>query len=791
MTILSRKLLRTIHSTRGQFLALVVIVTLGVLLYIGMSTTYYHLNYSQQQFYEQHRFADYTFQVVKAPESVVARVEAVPGVVKATGRIQKDVPIVKTDNQRATARLTGYRLPLEGEVSRLHLLSGRWFDADSSGAVGVLVDPQYAQANQLTPGKEIQLIAAGKKATLTVVGTATGPEFVYPMKDASSLFPEPERFGIVMIPQTQAQQILGLPGQVNQLLVDLAPGADQARVKEQIEAILQPYGNIASYPRQDQSSHAILQSELDGIRIVALSLPFIFFLIAAGIQFIILTRLIRSQRMPIGVMKALGYDNRRIMWHYTSYGLAVSLVGATLGTGLGIGMAALMSNLLAQYFNLPAASGGVNLPVVIYSFLITSLVGVTSGVWASRSVLGIHPAEAMRTPPPPSGRRTPLEGWPWLWERLNSSWRMSLRSIFRNRVRFAVTVLAVMCAVVLLVFAMFSSDATDFLINKNYNRINRYDYQVRFTEPVKYTQVLEWTRWDEVQRLESLLEVPAKVQFQERSEDDLLVGMDPSSRLKQVYDKYGRPHQIPAQGLLLSSRIADKLGVQAGDMVTIQTTLGLGPSRTSHLKVVGINDPMTGSGSYISLVTANQLLGEQEVASAVLLKLDRPRMESVEERWQEMNRVSAVISSAQEKETFAKLMGSARASIGIMILFAVLLGLAIIYNTSIMTFNERQRELASLRVLGYSRREVAGLLRQETWLQALLGIALGLPAGKAAGAAYMASASTDLFSLPAIIYPRTYFIAAGVAFIFVWMGQQLAIRKVGQLDMVEALKNRD
>ncbi len=791
MSILTRKLLRTIQATRGQFLALVVIVTLGVVLYIGMTTSYYNLSRSQQQFYQDYGFADYNFMVVKAPESVVARVEALPGVVKATGRMQKDVPIIKDGNERITGRLTGYSLPMENEVNRLHLLSGRPLDRQSSEKVSALVDPQYAQANGLTPGQEIEVIADGKKVTLVVTGTATSPEFIYPMKDAASLFPEPERFGILMVSQFQAQQMLGLPGQINQLLVDLAPGVDEEEIKQQIEKILEPYGNISSFPRGDQSSHVVLQAELDGIQLFARSLPFMFFLVAAAIQFIILTRMIRSQRLAIGVMKALGYNNRRIMWHYTAYGLAVGLVAATLGSILGMGLATALNNLFAQFFNLPAMVNDVNIRVVLYSFLITSMVGMASGLLASRSVIRINPAEAMRTQPPAFGRRTPLESWPWLWKQLSSSWKMSLRSIFRNRGRFVVTVLGIISSVVLLVFACFSLDATDYLMNQNFKQINRYDYLIRFTEPIKYTEILDWNRWDEVQRMEPMMELPVKLYARGESEDEVLVGMAPSSRLKRVYDKFGQERQIPDQGILISKRVADKLGLQVGDEVKVETTLGIGPSRTSYLTIMGINEPMIGSGSYVSLDTANSMLGEQEVASAVLLKLDKAQMPSLENRLQEMSRVGSVTSPTQEQETYEQLMGTATTSIAVLILFAGLLGLAIIYNTSVMTFNERERELASLRVLGYSRGEVAGLLRQETWIQAVLGIGLGLPTGKAAGAAYMASASTDLYSFPVIIYPRTYFIVAGVALIFVWIGLQLANRKVRQLDMVEALKNQD
>ncbi|NLV16624.1 MAG: FtsX-like permease family protein [Syntrophomonadaceae bacterium] len=791
MSTLTRKLFRTIVNTRGQFLALIVIVALGVMIYVSMNIVYSNLAQAQQQFYEENRFADYTFLVVKAPESVVSRIEAVPGVIKATGRLQKDVTIFKDNEERAVGRLTGYPLPVKDELNNIHLLSGRSFDDIASEEIGIIADPQYAEANAIKPGKKIEILADSRKVDITVIGTAISPEFVYPMKDSSSLFPEPELFGILMMPQKQVQQILGMPGQINQVLLDLAPDADEALIKSQVGAILKPYGNIADYPRKNQSSHVVLQAQLDGIKLISTSLPLIFFLIAAGIQFVILSRLIRSQRMSIGVMKALGYNNRQIIWNYTSYALLVSLLGALAGNALGLGMASAMTVLFAQYFNLPPAAMGINLQVVVISFLISSLVAGASGLLASRSVLQINPAEAMRPQPPAIGRRTPVEDWAWLWNRLSSSWKMSLRSMFRNRTRFSVTILGVMSAVVLLMFTFLMSDATNHFFDQSFEQVNHYDYIVRFSEPIKESELLYWNGWDEVQRTEKMMEIPVKAIFSNQTVDDVIVGLEPSSQLKKVSDKYGEIHRIPEEGILINSVTADKMGLAVGDVVTVETVMGMGAVRTAQLKVMDRFEPMTGAISYVSLETANRLLGERQLVTAAMLKLDAPVMPSLEKRLKEMSRVGSVVSFSQERAVYEKLMGTVWVSIGVMLMFAVILGIAIIYNTSVMTLNERQREMASLRVLGYSKGEVAGLIRKETWLQAVIGIVLGLPSGKAVATAYLASATTEMYSLPAVIYPRSYLMVAIVAFIFVWLGQNLSIRKAGKLDMVEVLKNRE
>ncbi|NLB17196.1 MAG: FtsX-like permease family protein [Syntrophomonadaceae bacterium] len=791
MSTLTRKLFRTIANTRGQFIALVVIVALGVMIYVSMNITYSNLAQAQQQFYERNRFADYTFLVIKAPESVVARVEAVPGVIKATGRLQKDVTIFKDNEERAVGRLTGFPVPMRDELNKLFLLSGRSFDEVPSDEIGIIVDPQYAEANAIKPGSKIEILADSRKVDITVIGTAISPEFIYPMKDSASLFPEPEFFGILMMPQKQVQQILGMPGQINQVLLELTPDADEALIKSQVGDILKPYGNIADYPRKSQSSHVVLQAELDGIKLISTSLPILFFLIAAGIQFVILSRLIRSQRLSIGVMKALGYNNRQIIWNYTSYALLVSLLGSLVGNGLGLGVASGMTVLFAQYFNLPPAALSINLQVVLISFLISSLVGGVSGLLASRSVLQINPAEAMRPQPPAIGRRTPIEDWAWLWNRLSSSWKMSLRSMFRNRTRFSVTILGVMSAVVLLMFTLLMLDATDHFFSQSFEKVNHYDYMVRFSQPINESELLYWNGWDEVQRSEGMMEIPVKVISDDRSVDDVIVGLDPSSQLKKISDKYGVIHGIPEEGILINSVTADNIGLAVGDVVTVETVMGMGAVQTAQLTVMDRFEPMTGAISYVSLETANRLLGERQLVTAAMLKLDAPVMSSVEKRLKDMSRVSSVVSFSQERAVYEKLMGTVWVSIGIMLLFAIILGIAIIYNTSVMTLNERQREMASLRVLGYSKGEVAGLIRKETWIQAAIGIALGLPVGRVTATAYLASATTEMYSLPAIIYPRSYLIVAIVAFIFVWMGQSLSIRKAGKLDMVEVLKNRE
>lgn len=802
MRALHKKLWRTIGKTRGQFLAVTAVVTVGIAVYIGMTTAYFNLNASKDQFYRDHNFADYYFHVVKAPQQVTRQIEAVPGVAAVTGRIQKDVTLVNEYNKRATARLTGYSPPMEDEINSLQLLTGRWFTAggaagrygdqqNHTGDIEILVDPQYAAANNLDFNDTVTIVAEGKTVPLTMVGTATGPEFVYLMKDAATLLPDPKSFGIIAMSRDRAQQLLNMPGQINQVLVTLAPGSDPEKVARQVETILEPYGNLASYPRKQQLSNAMLQGELDGLKASSRFMPAIFLGIAAAIQFVILGRMVRAQRLQIGIMKAMGYNSRQVIMHYTGYSVLVALFGAGLGTLLGLVLASVMSRAYAMYFNLPSTIGAVNTQAILCGFLLSFGVSILAGLTACRSVTAINPAEAMRPEPPKSGGRTLVESWTGLWRRLDTAWKMSIRSASRNRGRFAITMVGVVFAVGMLVMSLFTIDAVDYMLDAHFHQNQRYDYLVRFAAPVKENEILNISRIHGVQKSEPLLEIPVKIKFNGQSEDDALTGLNPGSTLKRLRDNQDRPVEVPAEGLLINQRTANKLGIKVGDTIEVETLLGIGPTRQARIKVVGLNTQLVGGGSFVSLEQANRLLQERQLVSGVMLKVDPAYSAAMEEELEEMTAVSSILSRQQELDNFNQNLDAMVYSISVLVLFALLLGFAIVYNSSVISFSERQRELASLRVLGFTINEVSGILMKENLLQSLLGVALGLPFGYLMVKGYINAVSTDLFTLPVTIYPATYVYAALGGILFIMVAHRLAVRGVRQLQLVEVLKYKD
>lgn len=790
MGILSKKIWRYIARNLGQFLAAAAVVMGGILVYVSMSSSYYNLGQAREDFYRDNRFADYNFVFVKAPEGIIKQIDMLDGIKEATGRIQRDLPIIKDNEERATARVVSFGLPMAESLNQLSIVEGRSFEAkQGSGATEVVLDPKYLRANELGWGDELTAIVEGKEVFFTFVGAAISPEFIYAMKDNADILPDPLKFGIFMVENRQAQQILNMPGQINQVLIEFEPGADQNQVVNKIKDILKPYGLLASFPREDQLSDAMLEAELDQLRGVTTVLPIIFLTIAAAIQFVILRRMIRTQRAQIGLMKGTGYHNLQIMLHYALYALAVSMAGAIAGIILGIRFSFYFTDLYATYFNLPVSLKGFNSQAVITGMIMCLFIGAVAGLTASRGVVRIQPAESMRPEPPAIGGKSLLEYWPGLWQRLSAGWKMTMRNINRNRGRFTVTLMGVVFSVALLVISFFVYDAIDYMMQKFFYQGQTYDLAIRFDTLMADKEMLTISHLEGVQKVEPFLELPVRIHFRNGSEDELLLAYGPDLTMKKLEDDDGAPISVPADGILLNERTARKLNIRSGDEVELETLLPTGPVHWEKAVVTGQVRQMVGSGSYIDLQQANRLLQERNLVSGAMLKVEPGRGSQVEAEINKMLGVASVLSHEKEIANFENYLETMDFSIAIMVLFAAILGFAIVYNASVMNLAERSREIGCMRVIGFSVGEVSGLLFKENLVHAVLGVGLGLPFGRYLASAYIQSVTTDLYTLPVIIYPRTYLFAGLGTIIFIFLAHKLSLQGIRKMDLAEALKS--
>lgn len=789
---LALKLARTISSTLGPFAGVVAVVAVGLSVFVSMTAVSDNLARSRETFYRNTDFADLFFHVVRAPEGIVERVSAIRGVVRVTGRIQKDVSLFREDGTRATLRLTSFQVPMEKELNRLWVQKGRLFEKNPEGGVlEILLNPQFAKANGLSLGSKVNVAAEGKEKPMEVVGLAASPEFVYAIKDAASVFEDPSSFGAAMISRKQAQQILDMQGSINQVLVRLAPGIDRDRVREEIRAILEPYGNLADYPQKDQVSEAILRGELEQLKVASTFLPAFFLGLAALMQAVFLSRLVKAARTQIGLMKALGFDNGRIMLLYGGYSLASSGTGALVGILAGYGLAGFFIRLYATYFNLPRLDAGFDFRAAGLGLLLSLSLGVLAGIAATRQVLSIHPAESMRVAVPSRTSRSFLERWGVLWNRLDLSWHMSLRSISRNRFRSAVTFLGIFVSIGMLVVSLFTRDSMDSLFDRHFNTELRYDLLARFSSPVRGIELLNLERLPGVIRVEPLFELPVRLHYRGRREETVMVGLSPGQSLFGLRDPEDRACGLPAAGLLLDWNVARKLGVGTGETLEVETLLGKGPSRKASVVVTGLSRKSVGEAAYLGLEELNDLLREKGLVTAAAIRVERGKGPAVEKETADMVNISSVLSREREKRYLNENLAYLYASIVILVSFSILLGFAIVFNASVLAFSERRRELAGLRVMGFTKPEVAMFLLKENLLLLLAGTLAGLPFGRGLSEGYARAVSSDLFTFVAVVYPRTYLLATLGGLVFAALALVLGLRGLDRLDFAEIIKARD
>ncbi len=482
---------------------------------------------------------------------------------------------------------------------------------------------------------------------------------------------------------------------------------------------------------------------------------------------------------------------------FTAYSLAITTAGTILGLLAGSGLAGLVSNLLEQSMELPKSGGGVNWLVLLNSTVINAGVGLSSGLLASWEVTRINPAEAFHRELPAAYEKTFIEEWRRLWTVLHSSWKMSLRSISRNRARFIATTMGITATVAMILIAIYFTNSRDFLLYRFFNVENRYDYTVRFNSPVKKNALVSWNDWPEIRKLGPVLEIPVTMSnpgaegLSINYKEDIIIGLEPEGRLREIFNSRYERLYVPEEGILLNQVVADKLGLKVGELVEVETKPGLGPSRRVRLLVRGIDRQNIGGNSFVSLGQANRILDGNDAINAVMVKSDSLKFNSLENRLAQIPGVASALSQEKQKQNAVRLMVALTYFTTIMIIAAMAIGSSIVYNNSIMCFNERKRELASLRVIGWREEDIARLLFNEIILALLLGITIGLPLGKYMGGLYLQAISTETFVWPVVLYPSTYVISAVTTTIFALAGHLLAMRRVRELDLVEVLKDRD
>ncbi len=787
MKALNRKLLRDLWEIKSQALAIAAVIAVGVMVFTMYLSTFRSLRLTQETYYERQRFAEVFAGVKRAPRSLLPRIEAVPGVARADARVVAEVTLdVPGLAEPATGRLISIPAPDRATLNDVVLTGGRYLEPGRADEA--LVSEGFALAHELQPGDSVAAILNGRRQELEIVGIALSPEYVYAIRPGD-LFPDDRRFGVFWLEERALANAFDMEGAFNDLALTLERGASEAAVIDRLDHLLERYGGLGAIPRRLQISHWYLDSELVGLQTVGLIVPVIFLAVAAFLLNVVLNRIVAVQREQIAALKALGYADREIGRHYVAWGLVIAGAGIAAGLAGGAWLGSAMVRVYNDYFRFPVLRYRLDPEIALGVVAVAAAAAVVGAFFAVRRAVRLPPAEAMRPEPPAVYRRSWIDR-PWAARLLPPAARMVLRNLQRRPARAAASVVGIAFSAAMLVSTTFFFDSFDELIAVSFGIAQRQDVTVSFVEPVSHSALHEIERMPGVLDAEPLRSVPARLRFGPRSRQVAVTGLVAEPRLNRLIDADKRPVRLPEGGLVLSDKLARTLGAEAGDEVVVEVLEGARPTR--RVPVVRVVEEYLGTNAYMEIGSLRRVMREGGTLSGAFLSVDEAHADELYRRLKLTPKVAGVNLQRAALDAFQTTLDETMGLfLAFNVLFAGVIAFGVVYNAARVSLSERSRELASLRVLGFTRREIAAILLGELALLTLLALPLGMAIGYGLADLIATVYDTELYRFPLVIRPRTYALACLTVVVAAALSGLVVRRRLGRLDLVAVLKTRE
>jgi putative ABC transport system permease protein len=786
---LDHKLLRDLRLMWSQALTIALVVASGIGGFITTLSAVDSLALARDDFYASGHFADLFASVKRAPNALAQTLRATPGVADVQTRIEQIVRIeLPGVADPVIGQLIGIDLQAPPRLNVVTLRSGRTWDDGRrpDNAIPVLVSAGFAQARGLQPGARVGALINGKRRTLVMTGVALSPEFIFA---GMTGMPDNRGFGVFWVPHDALAAAYDMAGAFNHIAIKLAPGASQAALIEQLSAHLRRYGGREAHGRDDQTSHAMLDNEIKEQRVLGTVLPSIFLGVAAFLLNVVVSRLVATQREQIAALKALGYANVQIAAHYLKLVLVIVVLGLVLGVLLGDWLGAMFTGLYTEFFFFPRFEHRIAPWLLFVSVGITLSTAVLGTLNAILATVRLAPAAAMQPPAPGRYQRTLLERLGI--QGISPSLRMILRHMERRPWRTLLSVGGVAAAVAIVVMGNFFRDAIDYIVDSQFNVAMRSDVIVWMTEATDDSARHEVARLPAVIAAESGRDVTVRFVNGHRRERGAIRGMTRRPQLNRIVDVNNHEaSRLDDDGLVMTDRLADKLGVRIGERVRVEVLEGRQP--VLEVPLTATVREMMGLNAYMAREALNRLLQDDDRSTWHALALERGREDELLEATKLLPRVVGAFSKATLLRNMQEISArNVRIMSSILTLFACVIAVGVVYNNARIALAERTWELASLRVLGFTRAEVSGLLLGEM----AIGIAIAMPLGMALGYGLVELITvllkSDQFYFPVVIRPPTY-AWAGLAVLASGVASALVVRRrIDRLDMVAALKTRE
>ncbi len=784
---LDRKLICNLLHLKGAVLTIALIVACGVASFIALVSTYKSLKYSQESYYNAFRFADVFAHLSEAPELLKTRIQAIHGVTEVQTRLVLDVPLSLPGRiEPAIGRLVS--IPDAGldSLNRLYIRDGKRINEHDDA--GVLINQAFAEANGLHPGDTMAVLVRGRSIDLYVSGIALSPEYVYAMR-AGDFMPDDKRFGVLWMRRSTLAFLAGMQGKFNDVVISVTRPAIQDDVVEELDRVLQRYGGLGSHGRKRQLSNRYLVGNITALESPSVAVPVVFFVVAIFVLNMVLSRLVGTQREQIATLKALGYSDIAVGIHFLKLVLVVVLLGVAIGIAAGASLGLKLTMSYANLFRFPSLNYRIPLDVVGLAFALSLAAGLLGAMQAVLHVVRLPPAVAMRPESPLTYRPTWFDRIR-IAHRLAPSTKMILRSVGKSPLRTALSALGVALAIALVVLSSFFSDAMKRIVDVQFRFSEREDATIFFSHPLPQESLDDVQRLPGIQQAEGFRAVPARLRARHVDRYATVLGLDPKAQLRRLADCHYNTYPIPQDGLLLTRKLANVLGVVPGDTVSVEPLEGARDPRP--ILVAGLVDEPLGSTAYASISFLRGMMGEAPVISGADLKVDWSKKEALFRSIKQMPHVSRFVTRDALIHSFETTVRDyVLASSTTLVAFGIIIVFGIIYNNARVATAERQRELMTLRLLGFSQTEVSLILLGELAIQVLLAIPMGCLLGYVLAAAISHTYDYELYRVPLVVERSTYVFASILVVCAAACTAWFVQRKLACLDFLEMLKTRE
>jgi putative ABC transport system permease protein len=745
------------------------------------------LRSAKDHFYLTGRFPQVFVTLKRAPLSVLPRVSEIPGVAHVQARIVQDVIVDRPASVLpVSARIVSIEYAGDEPLVRLSMRRGT---APSPWQMkSVAINEAFAEANAVAPGEDIRVILNGRVQAFEISGVALSPEFVYSVKPGLPI-PDDQRYAIIWMDRRAAEAAFDMKAAFNDLVVAVAPGTRPQHVVSELDRLLEPYGSVGAIERRDQPSNRFLEDELNQQKVMSVTIPVIFFGVAAFLLNVTLGRLVAAQREQIAALKALGFPTLPIAAHYLKLVTIIVCLASLLGLPAGFAFGEAMVASYHGFFRFPSLEFRLTPWSTVAAFSL-SLVMAAIGVLSSlRAVTMLAPAVAMRPAAPRKFRRWWIEHL--LMPLMSKPHRvMIFRNIIGRPVRTALTILGVAFAVPMVILGLFWRDAVDHLIDVQFNLVERGNVSVSFPNPMDYKIIHDLSREAGVLAVEGQRMVPIRLRVGHKTYLTSAVGLPDRSELRRPHDAALRPIEIPAEGITLTRRLADRLDVRVGATIAVEVLEGR--RLKVDLTISAVVDEMIGMSAYMPLAVLNRLTREGNVVSAAVMYVDAEMLPNLSQRFKTLPVLESVAMKSYTLASFMdKVANLVLVTAGILTLFGVIIAVGVVYNSARVGLQERAWELASLRVLGFTKAEVTRILFGEFALEISVGVPLGLVISQAIISLIARFHSNESFQIPGVIGARTYALSALIVVTAALASAYVVRRRINKLDLVSVLKTRD